>query len=56
MSFFDFHAELLNYDLMQKFHSQSIQPEAGPYALYMDKNDSKPRSQNNTNKSCFSGP
>ncbi|KAG6790342.1 hypothetical protein POTOM_006491 [Populus tomentosa] len=24
MSFFDFHAELLNYDLMQKFHSQSI--------------------------------
>ena len=41
MSFFDFHAELLNYDLMQKFHSQSIQPEAGPYALYTDKNDSK---------------
>ncbi|KAA8540914.1 hypothetical protein F0562_024948 [Nyssa sinensis] len=56
MPFYDFHAELLNYDLMQKFHSQSIQPEAGPYALYSHKNGSKPGSRNNPTKSRFSGP
>ncbi|RVW62323.1 hypothetical protein CK203_063445 [Vitis vinifera] len=27
MSFSDFHAEMLNYDLMQKFHNHTIQPE-----------------------------
>ena len=34
MPFSDFHAELLNYDLMQKFHNYTIQPETGSYALY----------------------
>ncbi|KAF5447219.1 hypothetical protein F2P56_032787, partial [Juglans regia] len=54
MSFSDFHAELLNYDLMQKFHSQTIQPEAGSYALYSHKPGSKSGSRTNTNKSHFS--
>ncbi|KAA8538109.1 hypothetical protein F0562_027717 [Nyssa sinensis] len=35
---------------------QSIQPEAGPYALYSHKNGSKPESRNNPNKSRFSRP
>jgi hypothetical protein len=55
MLFSDFHAELLNYDLMQKFHSHSIQPEAGPYALYTHKNGSKPGYRHSINKSRFSG-
>jgi hypothetical protein len=55
MLFSDFHVELLNYDLMQKFHGHSIQPEAGPYALYTHKNGSKPRYRHSINKSCFSG-
>lgn len=55
MSFSDFHAELLNYDLMQKFHSQSLQSEAGPYALYSHKPSSKPGSPHNNNKSHFFG-
>ncbi|KAJ0082424.1 hypothetical protein Patl1_10400 [Pistacia atlantica] len=55
MPFSDFHAELLNYDLMQKFHSQSIQPEAGSFALYSHKLGSKPGSRNNNNKSRFTG-
>ena len=33
MPFSDFHAELLNYDLMQKFHNYTIQPETGSYTL-----------------------
>ena len=55
MLFSDFHAELLNYDLIQKFHSHSIQPEAGPYALYTHKNGSKPGYRHSINKSRFSG-
>ncbi|XP_031266817.1 uncharacterized protein LOC116125231 [Pistacia vera] len=55
MPFSDFHAELLNYDLMQKFHNQSIQPEAGSFALYSHKPGSKPGSHNNNNKSRFTG-
>ncbi|KAJ0007471.1 hypothetical protein Pint_30711 [Pistacia integerrima] len=59
MPFSDFHAELLNYDLMQKFHNQSIQPEAGSFALYSYKPGSKLGSRNNNNnnnkKSCFMG-
>lgn len=43
MSFLDFQAELLNFDLMQKFHNQSIQPKTGSYALYSHKSQSKPR-------------
>ncbi|KAA8532326.1 hypothetical protein F0562_032419 [Nyssa sinensis] len=56
MPFSDFHAELLNYDLMQKFHSQSIQLEAGLYALYSHKTGSKHGPRHNINKSRFSGP
>ena len=37
MHFSDFHAELLNYDLMQKFHNHTIQPKTGSYALYFHK-------------------
>uniref|UniRef100_A0A6N2LGP4 Retrotransposon Copia-like N-terminal domain-containing protein n=1 Tax=Salix viminalis TaxID=40686 RepID=A0A6N2LGP4_SALVM len=37
MSFSDFHAELLNFDLMQKFHSHNIQQETGSYAFYSHK-------------------
>ncbi|KAJ0015033.1 hypothetical protein Pint_21008 [Pistacia integerrima] len=55
MPFSDFHAELQNYDLMQKFHSQSIQPEAGSFALYSHKPGSKPGSRNNNKKSRFTG-
>ncbi|KAA8517361.1 hypothetical protein F0562_017633 [Nyssa sinensis] len=56
MPFSYVHAESLNYDLMQKFHSPSIQPKVGPYALYSHKDGSKSGSRNNTNKSHFSGP
>ena len=34
MPFFDFHVELLNYDLMHKFRNHTIQLETGSYALY----------------------
>lgn len=54
MPFLDFHAELLNYDFMQQFHIQSIQPEARPYALFSHKLGSTSGSHTN-NKSCFSG-
>ncbi|KAA8532772.1 hypothetical protein F0562_032805 [Nyssa sinensis] len=54
MPFLDFHAELLNYDLMQQFHSQTIQPKVGPYALYLHKPGSKSGSRTNNNKSRFS--
>ena len=56
MPFFYFHAELLNYDLMQKFHNHTIQPEIGFYALYSHKNSSKLGAcSNNINRSRFSG-
>ncbi|RVW13137.1 hypothetical protein CK203_104953 [Vitis vinifera] len=56
MPFSDFHAELLNYDLMQQFHNHTIQPETGSYALYSHKNSSKPRPRShNINRSRFSG-
>jgi hypothetical protein len=55
MPFSNFHVELLNYDLMQHFHSHSIQSEAGSYALYSHKPGSKPGSHNNRAKSHFSG-
>ena len=52
MHFSDFHAELLNYDLMQKFHNHTIQLETGSYALYSHKNSSKPGTRsNNINRS-----
>jgi hypothetical protein len=54
MPFSDFHAELLNYDLIQHFHSHSIQFEASSYALYSHKPGSKPGSRNNSVKSHFS--
>jgi hypothetical protein len=54
MSFSDFHAELLNFDLMQKFHSQTIQQETGSYAFYSHKPGSKSGSRN-SNKIRFSG-
>ncbi|KAL9404838.1 hypothetical protein Peur_001810 [Populus x canadensis] len=54
ISFSDFHAELLNFDLMQKFHSQTIQQETGSYAFYSHKPGSKPGSRN-SNKIRFSG-
>ncbi|KAJ0044848.1 hypothetical protein Pint_04240 [Pistacia integerrima] len=54
MPFSDFHVELLNYNLMQKFHSQTIQLEAGPYALYSYKPGSKPGSRNSNSRSRFS--
>jgi hypothetical protein len=53
MSFSDFHAKLLNFDLMQKFHSQTIQQEMGSYAFYSHKPGSKPGSRN-SNKIRFS--
>ncbi|KAJ0083760.1 hypothetical protein Patl1_29917 [Pistacia atlantica] len=37
-----------------KFHSQTIQPEAGPYALYSHKPGSKPGFRNSNSRSCFS--
>ncbi|KAB5521895.1 hypothetical protein DKX38_026214 [Salix brachista] len=55
MSFSDFHAELLNFDLMQKFHSQTIQQETGSYAFYSH----KPGSRSNFrahDHSIFTGP
>ena len=55
MSFSDFHTELLNYDLMQQSFSQSIQLEAGSYALYSHKPGFKISSHHNNTKSCFSG-
>nr|TKR99832.1 hypothetical protein D5086_0000189360 [Populus alba] len=55
MPFSDFHAELLNYDLLQQFHSHSIQPEVGSYAFYLHKPSSKIGSRHNNAKSCFSG-
>lgn len=55
MSFSDFLVELLNYDLMQKFHSQSIQPSVGPYALYSREPSSKPGFRNTDTKSGFLG-
>ncbi|KAB5547844.1 hypothetical protein DKX38_011250 [Salix brachista] len=54
MSFSDFHAELLNFDLMQKFHSQTIQQETGSYAFYSHKPSSKSGFRN-SNKIHFSG-
>nr|TKR85542.1 hypothetical protein D5086_0000246840 [Populus alba] len=55
MSFSDFHAELLNHDLMQQFHSQSLHHEAGSYALYSHKPAAKISSRHSSNKSRFSG-
>jgi hypothetical protein len=55
MSFSDFHAELLNHDLMQQFHSQSLHHEAGSYALYSHKPAAKIGSRHSSNKSRFSG-
>ena len=56
MSFSDFHAELLNYDLMQKFHNHTIQPKTSSYDLYSHKNSSKPGARsNNINRSRSSG-
>ena len=54
MSFSDFHAELLNFDLMQQFHSQTIQQETGSYAFYSHKPGSKSGSRT-SNKIRFSG-
>ena len=54
MSFSDFHAELLNFDLMQKFHSQTIQQEMGSYAFYSHKPGLKSGSHN-SNKIRFFG-
>ncbi|XP_041016396.1 uncharacterized protein LOC121258994 [Juglans microcarpa x Juglans regia] len=56
MPFSDFHVELLNYDLMQKFHNHTIKPETGSYALYSHKSSSKQGAHNNNNnRSCSSG-
>ena len=55
MPFSNFHTELLNYDLMQQCFSQSIQLEAGSYALYSHKPGSKIGSRHNNTKSRFSG-
>ncbi|KAG6735489.1 hypothetical protein POTOM_061904 [Populus tomentosa] len=55
MSFSDFHAKLLNHDLMQQFHSQSLHHEAGSYALYSHKPTVKIGSRHSSNKSRFSG-
>lgn len=53
MSFDDFQAELLNYDLMLTAHnSQAIQPESGSYALY-SKGQSKPNYRNNRPRSML---
>jgi len=54
MSFSDFHAELLNYDLIQQFHSQSLHCEAGSYSIYSYKPGSKIGSRHINNKSRFS--
>ncbi|KAF9672596.1 hypothetical protein SADUNF_Sadunf11G0058600 [Salix dunnii] len=54
MSFSDFHAELLNFDLMQKFHSQTLQQEMGSYAFCSHKPGSKTGFRHN-NKTRFSG-
>jgi len=54
MPFFNFHVELLNYDFVQQFHSQSLHSEAGFYALYSHKPGSKTSSCHNNNKSRFS--
>ncbi|KAB5552909.1 hypothetical protein DKX38_010220 [Salix brachista] len=51
MSFSDFHAELLNFDLMQKFHSHNIQQETGSYAFYSHK--SVPKTGYRQNKPRF---
>lgn len=45
MAFSDFQVELLNFNLMQKFHYQSIQLETGSYALYSHKTQFKSASQ-----------
>uniref|UniRef100_A0A6N2KCL1 Retrotransposon Copia-like N-terminal domain-containing protein n=1 Tax=Salix viminalis TaxID=40686 RepID=A0A6N2KCL1_SALVM len=55
MSFSDFHAELLNFDLMQKFHSQTIQQETGSYAFYSHKPGSRSNFRGN-NKTRFNAP
>jgi len=55
MSFSDFHAELLNHDFMQQFHSQSLHYEVGFYALYSYKPTAKIGSHHSSNKSRFSG-
>ncbi|KAB5557098.1 hypothetical protein DKX38_008007 [Salix brachista] len=52
MSFSDFHAELLNFDLMQKFHSHNIQQETSSYAFYGHK--SVPKQGFRQNKPRFS--
>lgn len=49
MLFSDFYAELLNYDLMQKFHNHTIQLETGSYALYSNKPGSKLGAHSNNN-------
>ncbi|KAB5531934.1 hypothetical protein DKX38_018604 [Salix brachista] len=54
MSFSDFHAELLNFDLMQKFHSHNMQQEAGSYAFYGHK--SVPKQGFRQNKPRFVPP
>ncbi|KAF9672895.1 hypothetical protein SADUNF_Sadunf11G0092000 [Salix dunnii] len=60
MSFSDFHAELLNFDLMQKFHSHNIQQETGSYAFYSHKSapktgyrQNKPRRDGHQALDCF---
>ncbi|RVW24983.1 hypothetical protein CK203_110147 [Vitis vinifera] len=54
--FSDFHAELLNYDLMQKFHNHTIQPKTSSYDLYSHKIVLKPGAHsNNINRSRSSG-
>ncbi|KAG6792959.1 hypothetical protein POTOM_002126 [Populus tomentosa] len=55
MPFLDFHAELLNYDFMQQFHSHYIQSKAGSYALYSHKPGFKIGSRHNNATSLFSG-
>jgi len=54
MPFLDCHAELLNYDLIQQFHSQSLHHEAGSYSIYSHKPSPKIGSRHINNKSRFS--
>ncbi|KAF9679666.1 hypothetical protein SADUNF_Sadunf06G0038300 [Salix dunnii] len=56
MSFSDFHAELLNFDLMQKFHSQTIHQETGSYAAFYSHKPGSKTGFRNSNKMRFSGP
>lgn len=56
MSFSDFHAELLNFDLMQKFHSQTIHQETGSYAAFYSHKPGSKTGFRNSNKMRFSAP